>query len=360
MTDRLMRDAVTKRLGVTAEGRTKMNISRREFFAFLGSGVAATAFPVGFLPNFGSCRIRAKIALQLYSINTYIGGKKDRNGRVIVPGVGLEKALEEIAANGFKGVEFAGYYGFEAKAIRKILAGTGLKACATHVATSAYGLDTKAWTYDPDVLKTTCEFNLGYGNNLIICPGGGNFPPGCSWSVGCGGESCKTSQAIDDFTKRLVESYNRVAADAAKMGCQIGLHNHSWEHAVFMRDGTSFWDYFFSNTSENVCMEQDVGWSTCAGVDPKRQYVKYPHRSPTLHAKENGMGKGVVRFDAILGRPGCDKDGNPCATPVDWDGLIPVSEKDGVEWYVVECERHFDDLSAVLPSYDFLKSKGLN
>ena len=120
MTDRLMRDAVTKRLGVTAEGRTKMNISRREFFAFLGSGVAATAFPVGFLPNFGSCRIRAKIALQLYSINTYIGGRKDRNGRVIVPGVGLERALEELAANGFKGVEFAGYYGFEAKAIRKI------------------------------------------------------------------------------------------------------------------------------------------------------------------------------------------------------------------------------------------------
>ena len=72
------------------------------------------------------------------------------------------------------------------------------------------------------------------------------------------------------------------------------------------------------------------------------------------------MGKGVEKFDAILGRPGCDKDGKPCATPVDWDGLIPVSEADGVKWYVVECERHFDDLSAITPSYEFLKSKGLN
>ena len=337
-----------------------MDISRRELLAFWGAGTAATAFPGWFLPKSGQCHARAKIALQLYSINIYIGGRKDRNGNVIAPGVGLEKALEDIAVVGFKGVEFAGYYGFEAKAIRKVLADVGLKACGAHVATSAYGLDTKVWTYDPDVLKKTCEFNLGYGNNLIICPGGGNIPPGCTWATGRGGEPCKTSQAIDDHTKKLVEYYNKVATDAAKMGCRIGLHNHSWEHAVFLQDGTSFWDYFFANTTENVCMEQDVGWTTCAGVDPKDQYEKYPHRSPTLHAKENGMGKGVVKFDAILGSPGCDKNGELRAAPVDWDGLIPVSEKDGVEWYVVESERHFDGLSAVLPSYDFLKSKGLN
>ena len=112
-------------------------------------------------------------------------------------------------------------------------------------------------------------------------------------------------------------------------------------------------------------MEQDVGWTTCAGdfiegVTPMAQYEKYPHRSPTLHAKENGMGKGVKQFDAILGQPGCDENGKPCATPVAWDELIPVTEKDGVQWYVVECERHFEDLSAVLPSYNFLKAKGLN
>ena len=236
-----------------------------------------------------------------------------------------------------------------------MLADTGLKACGTHVGCNNYGLDTKVWTYNPDVLKRTCEFNLDYGNNLIINPGGGNFPPGCSWSTGCGGEPCKPSQAIDDHTKKLVEFYNRIAEDAAKMGCRIGLHNHAWEHAIFLQDGTSFWDYFFSNTTESVCMEQDVGWTTCAGVDPKEQYVKYPHRSPTLHAKENGMGANVKEFDAILGKPG-----KPDAVPVDWDGLVPVAEKDGVQWFIVECECHFEDFSAVLPSYNFLKAKGLN
>ena len=122
-----------------------------------------------------------------------------------------------------------------------------------------------------------------------------------------------------------------------------------------MTDGTSFWDYFFSNTSQDVCMEQDVGWSTCAGVDPKAEFRKYSGRSPTLHAKENGMGKDVKEFDAILGQPG-----KPGAVPVDWDGLIPAADEAGVEWWVVECERHFEDLSAITPSYAFLKAKGLN
>ena len=341
-----------------------MNLSRKEFLEAFGM-TAAAATLAGCKCPFLCGGIQGKIALQLYSIGAYIGGSKDKSGKVVVPARGLERALEDVAAIGFKGVEFAGYYGFNAKQLKKMLADAGLAACGTHVSTDAYGLDTKAWKYDPDVLKRTCEFELGYGNDLVICPGGGNFPPGCTWSTGRGGDPCKPSQTIDDFTKKLTEYYNKVATDAAKMGCKIGLHNHTWEHAILMQDGTSFWDYFFSNTCDNVCMEQDVGWTTCAGdtipgVNPMIQYKKYPHRAPTLHAKENGMGKGVKKFDAILGQPGCDENGKRCATPVDWDALIPVAEADGVKWWVVECERHFEDLSAITPSYQFLKAKGLN
>ena len=330
-----------------------MNLSRKDFFMLLGAGAAATALPGCVCPPKCGPK-RAKIALQLYSLNGYIAaaGAQPAEGKV-----DLATALNNVAAIGYKGVEFfgGGCFGHEAKAVRAMLADAGLKPCGIHVDNSQYGFNTKTWKFDPEVLKKTCDFNLGFGNNLIICPGGGNFPPGCSWSTGQGGEPCKASQEIDDFAKNLVDIYNKGAAVAAKFGCRIGLHNHTWEHAIFLQDGTAFWDYFFSNTDPAVCMEQDVGWSTCAGVDPKEQYVKYPHRSPTLHAKENGMGKEVKEFDAILGQPG-----RPGAVPVDWDGLIPVTEKDRVEWYVVECERHFNDLSAVLPSYNFLKAKGLN
>lgn len=322
-----------------------MNITRRNFLG--ASALAGAAF---LAPGCCSscCGTRyGKVALQLYSLKDYIGGDKKRKTK----GVGLEKGLADVRAIGFEGVEFAGYYGFKPCELKKMLADNGLKACGTHVSNDQYGFDVKKGTFNPDVLKKTCAFETGYGNTLIICPGGGNIPPGASWSTGRGGEPCKPTKEIDEFTKKLVELYNKAAVVAKEMGCKIGLHNHTWEHAVKMTDGTSFWDYFFTNTCNDVCMEQDVGWSTCAGVDCCEQYVKYPFRSPTLHAKENGMDK--KEFNAILGQPA---EG---ATPVPWDRLFVASDKNKVEWYVVECERHFDDPNgAVKPSFQFLRSKG--
>ena len=295
-----------------------MNMTRRNFLGAVGAAGAVSA-----LPGLADCCAcgRTQIGVQLYSIRGYIGGKK---------GVGLAKALKDVAAIGYKGVEFAGYYGNDAKTLKKMLDDAGLVACGTHVGRGEFS---------PEKIKATCEFNLGYGNNLIICPGGGNFPG--------------KKQKLDDFLKMLVDYYNKAAETAATFGCKIGLHNHTREFELKMKDGTTYWDYFFSNTSKNVCMEQDVGWTTCAGADPCEQYRKYPGRSPTLHAKENGMGKGVKQFDAILGQPG-----KPGAVGVDWDKLFVATDKDGVKWYVVECERHCDDLSAIKPSFEFLKAKG--
>ena len=339
-----------------------MNITRRGFLGV--SALASTAFLASGCCscNCGCGKKVGKLAVQLYSLKDYILGNKKTGFK----GVGIEKALSDVAALGFKGVEFFGgtYCGPDAKTIRSLLADNGLTVCGMHVSNDRYGFDTKKFTYDPEVLKRTAEFELSHGNSLVICPGGGNFPPGCTWSTGRGGEPAKPSQAIDDFTKKLVDLYNKAAKDATKLGIKIGLHNHTWEHAIFMQNGVSFWDYFFTNTDPAVCMEQDVGWTTCAGdtikgLNPMDQYKKYPHRAPTLHAKENGMGKGVEKFDAILGQPGCDANGKRCATPVDWDAIALAADKDGVEWWVVECERHFDDPNgAVKPSIEFLKSKG--
>ena len=74
--------------------------------------------------------------------------------------------------------------------------------------------------------------------------------------------------------------------------------------------------------------------------------------------KDGSKCAAVADFRDVLRDPAIDA---VCiATPVDWDGLIPIAEADGVKWWVVECERHFNDLSAVTPSYAFLKAKGLN
>ena len=305
-----------------------MNISRRNF---LGGMTAASAFAVA--P--GCCSLcksarPGKIALQLYSLNKWIPAQ-DKVGKVA-----LAKALLKIKEVGFEGVEFAGYYGANAAELKQMLADAGLVVCGTHVSNDKYGFDMKKFTYNPEVLKKTAEFELAYGNNLIICPGGGNFPG--------------KKENLDDFMKMLVEYYNTAAETAAKFGCKVGLHNHKGEFERKLSNGQTYWDYFFSNTSESVCMEQDVGWTTAAGCNPCIQYTKYPHRSPTLHAKENGMGS--KKFDAILGKPG---EG---AVGVAWDALFKATDADGVKWYVVECERHFDSLMPITESFKFLQSKG--
>lgn len=324
-----------------------MNLTRRNFLGT--TALAGAALSTGCCSCCGKDRY-GKVALQLYSLRTYIGGDKKAG----VAGVGLEKGLADVRAIGFEGVEFAGYYNFKPAELKKMLADNGLKVCGTHVHNNQYGFDVNKGTFNADVLKKTCEFETAYGNTVIICPGGGNIPPGASWSTGQGGDPTAPSKAIDEFTKKLADLYNRAAAVAKTMGCRIGLHNHTWEHAIKLTNGVSFWDYFFTNTCKDVCMEQDVGWSTCAGVDCCKQYELYPGRSPTLHAKENGMAKEVKEFDAILGQPG-----KPGAVPVPWDRLFVASDKDKVEWYVVECERHFNDpKGAVIPSFKFLQSKG--
>lgn len=298
-----------------------MNVSRRGFLGALGAMGAVSAF--GACSATCCCGKKGQVAVQLYSIHK------------LIPKIGIEKALEEVAKIGYKGVEFAGYWGKSAKELKVLLDKNGLVGCGTHVGRDAFS---------PEKIKATCEFNLEFGNTTIICPGGGNFP--------------KKGEKLDDFMKMLVDYYNKAAEEAAKFGCKVGLHNHTGEFKLKMADGTTYWDYFFSNTSKNVLMEQDVGWTTCAGCDPAEQFKKYPGRSVTLHAKENGMGGNVKKFDAILGKPGCDAEGKQCAVGVDWDKVAAAADADGVKWWVVECERHQDSFDAIKPSFEFLKSKG--
>ena len=75
-----------------------MQMNRR---TFLGSTVAAGAAVA--MPGcccFSGCGCgKAQVALQLYSIRTYIGGKKGK-----CEGKGLAQALNDVAAVGYKGV----------------------------------------------------------------------------------------------------------------------------------------------------------------------------------------------------------------------------------------------------------------
>ena len=76
-----------------------MNVSRRSFLGAAGAAGAAIALP-GCCCGSCCCGGKAQVALQLYSIRTYIGGKKDKKGKELVKGVGLAQALKDVAAIG--------------------------------------------------------------------------------------------------------------------------------------------------------------------------------------------------------------------------------------------------------------------
>ena len=312
-------------------------VSRRDFLG----GAFATAALAGCRCPLCGPRWSAKVAVQLYSIEAYI--KR----------VGISQTLKEVAAIGYAGVEVAGYdaekrefYGAKAPELKRMLDDNGLEFCGLHTSRSRL---------EPDVISRICEYARTCGSTTVICPGSGNMPEGLNWGNHHKCHGMKIP-GIADHAKMLCDFYNRAAEDAAKLGCRVGIHNHQWEFLIKLPDGRTFWDAFFSGTSEKVLMEQDVGWTTAAGYDPCEQYLKYPHRSPTLHAKENGYGCAGA-FDAILGIPGKNADGTSVKR-VEWERLFPVAESDGVEWYVVECEKHGNDLSAITGSYEFLRQNG--
>ena len=296
-----------------------MMMNRREFLVAAGLAVAGTT-----LRGAEANKPKAQMAVQLYSISTYI----KRNG--------FGKTFEELAKIGFKGIEFQHLFGVKPAEVKRMLAANGLTAVGCHVHCD---------DFLPERLKRACDYHLAYGNNLLICAGGGNFPG--------------PKDNVDEFMKRHVERYNKGAELAAKYGCLIGLHNHRHEFDIKLKDGSNYWDYFFTHAGPAVCMEQDVGWTACTGNDPCEQWRKYPYRSVTFHAKEdNGWkaginGRDVKKFDGILGQPA-----QPGAFGVKWDEVAVAADADQIPWWVIECEKHFETLDIVRQSFEFLHRKG--
>ena len=292
-----------------------INLSRREF---LGSAFAAGV--CGCAMSKCGCSL-PRVAVQLYSV------------RGIIKEKGLPFVLAELKKLGYAGVEFAGYYGKSSKELKAMLDDNGLVACGTHIG---------AQTLMPENIAKTIEFELGYGNTHLVCPGMGpdkNFT----------GDLAK-------WWRGMADKFAAAADTAAKSGCTVGYPNHQHEFKPrLMLDGkeTCKWEILFSNTPNSVQMEMDVGWCVTAGEDPEYWFNRYPHRSISIHAKEV-FAKGAP---GILGQPGVLENGSP-RKGVDWDKLFKVTDADGVKWYVVECETNPNSFESVAASIAFLKAKG--
>jgi len=271
-----------------------MSLSRRDMLR-LGAGAAAfcvTGARAAALAQ--RARRRRKVAtepakkipigLQLYSVR----GECEKD----LPGV-----LEAVGKMGYKGVEFAGYYGRKADELRKLLDKNGLVCCGTHT-----GLN----TLTGDAWKGTVEFNKTIGNKYLIVPG---LP----------GKNVASKQAIIDTAKLFTD----LTAKGKEVGMYVGYHAHGGDFKKF--DGETEWDLLFGNAGPAVVMQMDIGNCIDGGGDPYAILKKFPGRSRTIHLKEHGGKRG-----AVIG------EGD-----VKWDEIFRLCETTGAtEWYIVEQESY--------------------
>ncbi len=262
-------------------------LTRRSFLAVAGTVPLAWALA----RNRGDAAARTiPVAVQLYSVRDDC--RKD-----------FDAALEQVAAMGFAGVEFAGYYHYEGRPadLRKKLDSLNLKAEGTHI-----GLD----KLQGDALTSTIEFHQAIGCRFLVVPSNPAFTD-------------------PEKSKALADSFNELAARLKPHGMACGYHNHVNE---FKKDGDkTFWDLFAERTTREVILQQDCGWTLTAGFDPIEYVKKYPGRTRTTHFKP-AVRKGDEGRKAILGQDS-----------VDWAGVYAAcSSVGGTEWIVIEQELYPD------------------
>jgi sugar phosphate isomerase/epimerase len=242
------------------------------------------------------------VGIQIYSVRN--AAAKDFTGTV-----------EAIAKLGYKGVEFAGYYGWDSKPkeLRKLLDDNGLKCCGTHT-----GLD----TITGDALKNTAELHSILGNSYLIVPS----------------MSAKDEQGWLDLAKK----FNDILPEAEALGMRIGYHAHAGD---FRKLGESTpWEIFFDNTDNRVLMQIDTGNCMAGGGDPVAMLKKYPGRSLTVHLKEHGGPEGAVIGQGLM----------------PWPEVFQVCETTGETlWYIVEHETGPDSLDGIKGCIEGLRKMGL-
>ncbi len=248
---------------------------------------------------------RIPIALQLFSV-------RDDCERDL-PGT-----LKAVAEMGYEGVDFAGYYGYEAKAIRTMLDDLGLKAAGCHT-----GLN----TLTGDELAKTVEFNRILGNQYLVVPW---IPDAYRDSV--------------DAWKRTAALFEEIAGRLAPAGMVTGYHNHNVEFTPY-ENGQTGWDILFSNTGPGVVMQLDLGNALHGGGDPVAYLKRYPGRATTVHLKEYS----TTNPQPLIG------EGD-----VAWADVFDVVEGQGAtDWYIVEQETYpYPPLESARRSLQALKAMG--
>lgn len=257
--------------------------------------------------------------LGLYSCGISSSLKKDRRLAIQIYTVrgaiskNLEKALEKVAASGFKDLEIYGYdgtfFGKNRNEFQSILNNTGLKVISSHHQTGVVG--NGKGTLLNNWEKSVEDLNF-IGSKYMVC----------SYLV--------PEERTTKNYRKLPELLNKSAKITDQSRLQFAYHNHDFEFEKL--DGKQLiYDFLLENTSPDlVKMELDLYWITKAGFDPLDYFEKYPKRFPLWHVKD--MQKNTKSFAEV---------GNGT---IDFKRIFEAREKAGLKYWFVEQDSSDKDI----------------
>ncbi len=223
-----------------------------------------------------------KLAVQLYSVRE--DAARDFVG-----------TLERLAALGIDGVEFAGYHGLSADALRGHLDRLGLVAASTHVVPGRPGLD-----FDAEIEKARV-----LGCSYLVDP----------YAV------VKSKGGIERLAPKLARYAKKVQA----AGLGFGYHNHAHECFRVDPDGRTGLDLLLELTEgAGVFSEPDTHWLQRGKVAPRDFLRRHAGRVPIVHLKDL---EASGDHDAAVGEG-----------VMDIRGIWEAAEAAGAKWAVVELD----------------------
>ncbi len=231
---------------------------------------------------------RIPIALQLYSLRD--DSAKD-----------FAATIQKVAEIGYEAVEFAGYHGYSAADLRKLLDDNGLKCAGTH---------TQLPTILGDELKTTAEFMAEVGSPYLIVP-----------------YLSKDEYGGREGAQRLGDILSDAAEKAKEFNAYVGYHNHAWEFEQ-LPDGGIPMDIAFENAHPDVICQIDTGNAQDGAGDSAPVIAKYKQRVKTVHLKP---------FTPDFSRYYLGED------DTNWENVFKALEGGATEYYIVEQERYPND-----------------
>lgn len=199
--------------------------------------------------------------LQLYSVRD-------------ITGTDLAGSLEQVAALGYRFVEFAGFFGHSAEDVKNMLDKNGLAVSGTHT----------GWQeLTADRIDETIAYHKAIGNKNIIIPGA----------------DLSTREKLDD----LIALINEAQPKLKEAGIALGYHNHSHE---FIETGYGALIHSELEARTQVEFEIDTYWAYVAGLDPVALLERLGERVKVIHLKDGysdghgmALGEGTAPVAAV-------------------------------------------------------------